>query len=577
MNYSLDAYAQPLSVAQATHFLRRTTFGLTQSHISAFTGISSALAIDTLINNINYNPAPPVDLDVAQATAGQTFIGLNYDNSRNSNFRSYLRNWWIGLMAAQTNNPSLTEKLTLFWQNHFVTELSEVVEYRANYQYLSLIKSSILGNFRDFVFNITKDPAMLKYLNGNENEKNKPNENYARELQELFVMGAKDFAGNNNYTEDDVKAAARVLTGWQYDNFYKATSTSVISKFTLSRHDTTNKQFSAKYPDPVNPTLGTVITGRSVAPVGYATAGDAELDDLLTMLFRHPETPKFICRKLYRFFVNPNVTQAIEDNVIIPLANLFKSQDPVTNRTFEIKPIIKKLLSSEHFYDEENFGSMVKAPTEFVIGTLQFLGFPAPPITANNLNSITTYKRYTDFVHDRLSEMQMPIFEQPTVFGYDPYYQPGLSRNWISASIIGLRNRFGDCMITGKLGGTNNNNDVIFTGSGVTPVYRPKIDFLAWVDKPATPAPNYYDASDCVSVVDLLIKNLLATGLNANQKNFLIDTIMMQNIPRTSWTVEWNLYKTATPTNLAARTTAVRVRMENVIKFLFRMAEFQIF
>jgi uncharacterized protein (DUF1800 family) len=566
MNYSLNAYAQPLTTAQAAHLLRRATFSTTQSHISAFTGISADLAVQTLINNITL-PAPPVDLNITMtATVGQPYIGLNYDSARNGDFRGYIRNWWIGLMSAQTNNPSLAEKLTMFWQNHFVTELPDVDEHRAVYQYFNLIRTSILGNFRDFVYNITKDPAMLKYLNGHDNEKNRPNENYARELQELFVVGAKDFAGNNNYTEDDVKAAARVLTGWRYANFYAANTTSVGTTFSLTRHDTVNKQFSAKYPDPVNPTLGTVITGRATNPVG-TTAGDLELDDLLTMLFRHPEAPKFICRKLYRFFVNPNVTQAVEDNVIIPLANLFKSQDPTTGRTFEIKPVITKLLMSEHFYDEENIGSIVKAPSELIIGTLQFLGFPTPPLAGSNLNNITTYKNYTDYIYARMNEMQMSILTQPTVFGYDAYYQPGLSRNWINATMIGLRNSFGDKMISGQT----------FTASGVTPVYRAKIDFLAWVDKPTTPAPNYYDASDCASVVDLLIKNLFATGLNANQKNFLIDTIMMQTIPRSSWVIEWNNYKTATASNLTARTTVVRVRLENVMKFLFRMAEYQIF
>jgi uncharacterized protein (DUF1800 family) len=566
MNYSLDAYAQPLTVAQATHLLRRATFGPTQNHISAFTGVSAGLAIQTLINNINYNPAPPVDLNIAMtATAGQPYIGLNYDGNRDGDFRNYLRNWWIGLMTAQTNNPSLAEKLTMFWQNHFVTEHPDVNEHRAVYQYLKLIRTSILGNFRDFVYDITKDPAMLKYLNGHDNEKNKPNENYARELQELFVVGAKDFAGNNNYTEDDVKAAARVLTGWRYDNFGKANTTSVISKFEITRHDTTNKQFSTKYPDPVNPTLGTVITGRAVAPVGYATAGDAELDDLLAMLFRHPETPKFICRKIYRFFVNPNVTQAVEDNVIIPLANLFKSQDPVTGRTFEIKPIITKLLMSQHFYDEENIGSIVKAPSELVIGTLQFLGFPAPLFAASDLNSITTYKTYTDYIYNRMNELQMSILAQPTVFGYDAYYQPGLSRNWINASMIGLRNSFVDKMITGQT----------FSGTGVTPVNRAKIDFLAWVDRPSTITP-YYNASDSVAILDLITKNLFATPLNTNQKNFLIDTIMLGLNPRMSWTIAWNTYKGATtPTSIQIQN--VRTPLENLMKYLFRMAEYQIF
>jgi hypothetical protein len=222
---------------------------------------------------------------------------------------------------------------------------------------------------------------------------------------------------------------------------------------------------------------------------------------------------------------------------------------------------------SQHFYDEENIGSIVKAPTDLIVGTLQFLGFPAPLMTASNVSSITTYKSYTDYIYARMNEMQMGILEQPSVFGYDAYYQAGLSRNWINASMIGLRNSFGDRMITGQT----------FSGLGITPVNRAKIDFMAWVDKPTSVAPNYYDASDCVSIVDLLTKSLFATGLNASQKNFLVDIIMMQSIPRSSWTFEWNLYKTATSANLAARTATVRVRLENVMKFLFRMAEYQIF
>ena len=329
MNYSLNAYAQPLTTAQAAHLLRRATFGPTQANITTFTGVSSTLAIQTLINNIAQNPTPaPVDLDSTKTTAGQPYVSANYDTNRNFDFRYYYKYWWTNIMATQNNNPSILDKLTLFWQNHFVTTEEVVDEYRAIYKYFMLIRNNVLGNLKEFVRLVSKDPAMLKYLNGNENVKGKPNENFARELQELFVVGAKDFLGNNNYTEDDVKAAARVLTGWSFTNFYTNNTTSVDTTFTPSKHDGLNKQFSTKYLDP-NTSLGTVITGQGSTSV---LAGDVELDDLLTMLFRHPETPKFICRKLYRFFVNPNVTQDIETNVIIPLANIFKSLTPLRTK-----------------------------------------------------------------------------------------------------------------------------------------------------------------------------------------------------------------------------------------------------
>jgi uncharacterized protein (DUF1800 family) len=568
----LDPYSQPITAKQAAHFLRRTTFGPTQAHIAAFTGVNAALATQTIIDNIANNPTPlPIDLDSTKATAGQTYIGINYDSTLNRNFdyRYYYKLWWLGMMATQNNFPSILDKMTLFWQNHFVTTEEAVDENRAIYQYFMLIRNNILGNFKDLVFNITKDPAMLKYLNGNENTKTKANENYARELQELFVVGAKDFAGNSNYTEDDVKAAARALTGWSYDKFYTNGTSAVLNKFTLSNHDTTNKQFSTKYPDTANPLLGTVITGRNATntPVIYPNAGEAELDDLLNMLFRHPETPKFICRKLYRFFVNPNVTQNIEDNVIVPMANIFKSVDPSTGKTFEIKPVLMKLLTSEHFYDEANIGSIVKSPAEFVIGTLKFFNFPVPTIDPQNLtNTIKAFRTYTESViNSKMNDMQMAILDQPTVFGYDAYFQTGYSKNWINTTQIGLRNAFTDIFIL-------DNKTITITPSGVTPAYKTKIDMLAMVDKPTTATP-YYNVTDVVAVVDLVTKNFFAIDLNANQKNFLIDTIMMASTPRTNWGTQWNTYKTTPNT---ANTNAVKSKLENLMKYILRMAEYQI-
>lgn len=573
MNYSLNAYALPLTAAQAAHLLRRATFGPTQAEITAFTNLSATTAIQTLISTINYVPSPPVDLDSALATAGQEYVTGSYDGNRGGDYRYFYKLWWLGMITSQGGNPSIVDKLTFFWQNHFVTTQATVDEYRAIYKYFTLIRNGIvennirrggiLGNFKDMVYAISKDPAMLKFLNGDQNVKGKPNENYARELQELFVVGVKNFAGNNNYTEDDVKAAARVLTGWKYKNFYASGTTTVETGFTLTDHDTTNKQFSLSYPDPVNPTFGTVITGRSVIPLGYPTVGDAELDDLLTMLFRHPETPKFICRKLYRFFVNPNVTQAIEDNVIVPLANTFKSQDPITGRAFEVKPIILKLLASEHFYDVGNVGAIVKSPAEFIIGMLRFFNFPVPVIDSNNLmNSIKSFRSYTAFVYYRIFDMQMDLLDQPTVFGYDAYYQTGYSRNWINTTQIGLRNSFADNILFGY---------TTISPTGVTPVYKLKIDLLVMVDKPTTAT---YNASDAANVVELVTLNLFATPLTANQKIFLTDTIMLALQPRTSWTNQWNAYKLPNPNSTTINT--VRSKLENLMKYLLRMAEYSI-
>jgi uncharacterized protein (DUF1800 family) len=567
MNYSLNAYAQPLTTSQVAHLLRRATFGPTQTEIANFTGLNASTAIQNLINNINYIPLPPVDLNETKITVGQEYVNTTYDSSlsRNFDFRYYYKYWWTNMMAAQAGNPSIIDKMTLFWQNHFVTSEANVDEYRAIYKYFMKVRSKSLENFKDFVRDITYEPAMLKFLNGNENTKGTggvaSNENYARELQELFVVGAKNFAGDNNYTENDVKAAARVLTGWQYTNFYANTTTAVDKKFTLTRHDTASKTFSSSY-------RSVIINTPAVYP-GYTNAGEFEVDALLDMLFDHPETPKFICRKLYRFFVNPNVTQEIEDNVIASLANTFKSVDPITGRTFEIKPIIQKLLASEHFYDIANLGAIIKSPAEFVVGAYRFFNFPVPVIdSANLINSVKNHKAYAQYLYDRMAEMQMALLDQPTVFGYDAYFQTGYSRNWINTTQVGLRNSFTDKLITGRT-----------LVTGITPLVAIKIDMLAMVDtanvahNPSIPLPPNYDVTNCVHIVDLVTMNLFATELSANQKIFLIDTILMIGQQRSNWTTQWASYKSnPTTTNI----NTVKSKLDALMKYLLRMAEFSI-
>jgi uncharacterized protein (DUF1800 family) len=561
-----------LTAAEAAHLLRRATMGPTKAEITAFTGVSSDLAIQTLINNINYLPAPPVDLNDTKTTVGQPYVNTPYDSvaNRNFEFRTYYRHWWINMMAAQGGNPSIVDKLTLFWQNHFVTTSPAVDEFRAVYQYFNLIRNGVvvnnmqrggvLGNFRDMVYQITLNPAMLKYLNGHDSIKGTPNENYARELQELFVVGGKDFAGNNTYTENDVKAAARLLTGWRHRNFYTNGTTFVESYFTLSRHDTTSKQFSLSYPDPQNPTLGTVINTPTTTPVGYNNVGEFELEALLDMLFRHPHTAKFICRKLYRFFVNPNVTQVIEDTIIDQLATMFKTPDPTTGRTFEVKPIIVKLLSSQHFYDVTNIGAMIKSPFEFAIGTYRFFGFNVPTIDNSNsttlANTIKNHRQYASYLYERMNEMQMTVLDQPSVFGYVAYYQTGYSRNWINTTQVGLRNSFTDKLLTGY--------NVV---SGNTPLITIKINVLALPDQ----ATNPYD---CYSVFDFIVKNMFATPFTAAQRTFLVETIMMNLQPLSNWNLQWTAYKQPSPSTTTINT--VKSKLDALLKYLFRMAEYHI-
>ena len=538
----LDLYTTPLTAKTAAHLLRRATLGPTQTEITNFTGLTAQQAVQQLINNANYSPAPPVDVDKNQSTAGQTFLDKPFNHPRNFDFGMYVRYWWMSQMASQSAPPSLLDKLTLFWQNHFVSTRSDVGDYRFMNQYLLRLRNGALSNFRTLVTQITKEPAMLRYLNGNENIVGTPNENYARELQELFTVGAFDVNGNKNYTEDDVKAAAKVLTGWQYTNYEVDNSTSFTTIFSPDKHDQTDKSFSSLYNN-------TVIRGRS-----SGSAGDDELADLVNMLLSHPQSPRFICRKLYRWYVNPEVTADAEANVVVPLAQFFAS----SGNNFAIQPVIVKLLTSQAFFDTANVGAIIKSPAELAIGSMRFFNQPVPDMTTD----YAAFKIYFDFLSYRMDDMQMHMMDQSSVFGYEPYYQTGYSRIWINTTTMGLRYQFMDVFV--------------FRYLQINPNYLMGIDVLAWAVslQPSFTNVSGVPAITCVDILNGFTKNLFAVDLPATQFDFLIDTIMMQGLPRTSWVFQWNLYRTSTA-DLGAK-SEVLARLQNLMQYMLRMAEYHL-
>lgn len=539
----LDTYNLPLTAATAAHLLRRATAGPTKAEISSFTGLTATQAYDQLLNNVNYTPEPVIHLDKDQPTFGQLLNGsAPFNGDTNFGRLQSVRFWWLALMANQSRPPSLLEKLSLFWQNHFVVSSEVVTEYRFIWRYLNVIRNNAMGNFRNFVKEISIDPSMLEFLNGNQNIAGTPNENYARELQELFTVGEKDFYGNANYTEQDVKEAARVLTGWHHHNYWQGGSTNISTSFNLSHHDTTNKTFSAKY-------ANTVITGNN-----SVTAGHIELDALINMLLAHPETAKFICRKLYRWYVNPNVTQEVENNVIIPLANFFKS--PGNN--FQIEPVLRRLLTSDIFYDIANRGAIIKSPIELVVGAYRLFGQPVPHLSLEPAGA----EKYLGSVWWTTLVMQMSILSQPSVFGYEPYYLATRSKGWLSSAMLAQRYQFADSLVWPWL--------------QVTPTYKLGLDLVAWA---TALQPQFSNVGGVLpisteQILESFSEHLFVFPLSQAQKNFLIDTIMMQGIPRTSWLFEWNRYRT-NPTNID-NYNGVRWRLTLLMRYMLRMAEFQI-
>src|SRR6185503_6170507 len=331
----LTPYSGPWSANEAIHLLKRTMFGSTIDDVTYFLGMSMSQAVDQLLTVPATAPPPPVknynntniaatDPDYA-IPMGQTWVNTNTVDAEGQR-RTSLKAWWMGLMIGQQRN--ILEKMTLFWQNHFSIETNDLGRMIWAYNNNALCRKYALGNFKQFTRDMTLDAGMLRYLNGYLNISTAPDENYGRELQELFTLGKEN---NPNYVEDDVKKAARVLTGWKIN-----ANTNTYS-FTASQHDTASKQFSSFYNN-------TVITGRS-----GATAGDLELTDLINMIFsKSTEVSRFIVRKLYRYFVYYKIDSATEASVIAPLAQLLVSNN------WEIKPVLSALFKSEHFFDTVN-------------------------------------------------------------------------------------------------------------------------------------------------------------------------------------------------------------------------------
>ena len=276
---------------------------------------------------------------------------------------------------------------------------------------------------------------MLRYLNGYLNTASAPDENYSRELQELFTLGKGPTVA---YTEDDVKKAARVLTGWRINN------TTFAVYFDPTRHDTGNKQFSAYYG-------GATITGRSGAN------GALETDDLINMIFAKDEVSKYICRSLYRWFVYYTIDSAAETNVIEPLAAIFRANN------YDIKPVLSTLFKSEHFFDVLNQGCLIKSPVDKVMSCLREFGVVFP-------DSVTEYSDaygMWNYIRNWLANMGQDLGDPPDVSGWPAYYQePQFHEIWINSDTLPKRNQFTDIMITN--GYTRNGKKIVINAVAFT-------------------------------------------------------------------------------------------------------------
>ena len=366
VNSGLDPYQGEYELEQAAHLLRRATFGPTYAQMKESVNIGLEETIAQLFAD-KPAPTPPINYAFTEdpfVAIGETWIDSPY--VANINLRGYrnqsLRAWTIGNMINE--GTSIQEKMVLFWHNHFAT--AEINDPKFRYRNIELFREFAWGNFRELTKRITVDPTMLRYLNGNQNTAVSPNENYARELLELFTIGKGPAAGPGdytNYTEDDVVQMARVLTGWRDLGFNTLNpAVSVDSVFVPNRHDNEAKILSHRFDDEVITDLG-----------------ESEYAHLIDIIFDKEEVARFISRKLYRWFIYYIISDEAEMNVIQPMADLLVVND------YNIQPALEALLMSEHFFDMLNVGPMIKNPLDFWMSVLKQpeVEFPQNELLAN--------------------------------------------------------------------------------------------------------------------------------------------------------------------------------------------------
>lgn len=403
----------PLGKAQwnakcARHLLNRAGFGATPLQVDALVAMGPEGAVDYLLNfeavpsgaisptlfdhNIRRPPTDEEKSAVQMARRNNDENALA-DFQRMRNERDGLdrkqaqevQKWWLGRMI-ETGRP-FEEKMTLFWHGHFATGYRTIEDSFHMFQQNQLFRKYATGNFAQLVGAVLRDPAMLKYLDNDDSKKGKPNENLARELMELFVLGE-----GNAYTENDIKEGARALTGYTFedDSFH----------FNPSQHDEGPK----------------TILGQTGAWDG---------DDFARLILSRKESSEFLCGKFYRFFVNDGPGMPNEKMKVVTAA----LAGELRKKQYEMKPMLKMLFRSQHFYDAANMGATIKSPVQLAVQTIRELG--VPPRDLSTLNSATDL-------------MGQSLFMPPNVKGWE------CGQTWINTSTLFVRQNLAVYLITGK-------------------------------------------------------------------------------------------------------------------------------
>jgi hypothetical protein len=526
----LEEYKGVWGNIQAAHLIRRTMFGATKNEISFLSSVTMSQAVDMLLKDAPIPPEPVNDYNGVGEDKlvdkvvpfGKPWADLPTRDFEIEFWKNVsLKCWWFNNIIEQ--KYSIQEKMLLFWQNHLPIQIFEVYDARRSYRYLTTLRKHCLGNFKTMTRAITIDPAMLFYLNGTSNVKSAPDENYARELQELFCIGK---GPDSKYTEQDVKAAARILTGWKSEwakpNVY----------FLASDHDTQDKQFSPFYKNKI------------IKGVTGGNGGNEELDALMDMIFANKECARHVVRKLYRFFVYHTIDAKTEMDIIIPLADLFQASN------YEIKPVLNKLLKSAHFYDKLNRGAVMKTPLDYTLGMLREYNMPKPDKT--NLKEMFWVR---SGMYWWIRDMLLDIGDPPNVAGWPAWYQsPQFDKYWISTTTLPKRGNLSDAMV---YWGFENEDKSIKYG----------IDEFAFTKTLTHP-------EDPEMLVEEVLSLFLSISVNVQVKASLKGILLSGQAQNYYWTNAWNDY-IANPNDMMKK-DIVKWRLKAFYQHVMQMEEYQL-
>jgi|TARA_B110000091_G_scaffold69914_1_gene76928 hypothetical protein len=391
----------------AAHLLERAGFGGTPAQIEALAALSPIAAVNSLVNFEPANnrhlqafehsgihdaglepfpPSRPATTELAKATGQALGIKVKQEGNRRlqpvvNKFFYWLRAsrletnrvayWWADRMVA-SNNP-LQEKMALFWHGHYAVNQTKVRDYRKLLVELEMFHEMGTGSFRDLMVAVAQDPAMLSFLDAGVNLKGAPNENFAREIMELFTMGV------GNYSETDIREAARAFTGWNY----------VDLDFVINedQHDNDVKNF-----------------------LGHS--GNFDGVEIIDIIMEQPVTAEYIASKIYRFFVREELSQSLAEE----LGNILRDAD------YDVATLLNAIFISKDFYSAPSVGSQIKSPVQLAISTYRKLGLESVP-------GVPDFNQAT-------GALSQSLFRPPTVAGWAG------GRSWMTPGLLLERGNF---------------------------------------------------------------------------------------------------------------------------------------